>query len=272
MIAELQRLLAAQPKSQAIALALGRALLEAGEADGAARVLAALTNSRGSCRKRALAAVVEAERMKALQRSPAGYVRHLFDQFAPDYDRCMVADLNYRAPAILRALAEMVMGSMTDLDVLDLGCGTGLAAAAFRDVAQRLDGVDLSPRSIERARAREIYTDLFVADLEDFLQRHGRRYDLLIAADTLVYFGDLASVFRGAFRRLRGGRFFLFTVEKQVEPGFSLGPKRRYHHSGEYLRDAAVAAGFAVMGLLDCTPRFGAGQPVDGLAVALQRP
>ena len=33
-----------------------------------------------------------------------------------------------------------------------------------------------------------------------------------------------------------------------------------------------VGAGFAVMGLLDCTPRFDAGQPVDGLAVALQRP
>ena len=47
-----------------------------------------------------------------------------------------------------------------------------------------------------------------------------------MAADTLVYLGDLARVFAGACQRLKPDGFFLFTVEKKVGEGFELGPKR----------------------------------------------
>src|SRR5947209_12947527 len=70
-----------------------------------------------------------------------GYVRTLFDQYAPRFDRALT-DLNYSAPAVLRdAVAKYAtrVGTM-----LDLGCGTGLAGAAFRAHADWLIGVDLS--------------------------------------------------------------------------------------------------------------------------------
>ena len=70
----------------------------------------------------------------------------------------MVHDLGYRAPQILRSLAEMLMiGLDGPLDILDLGCGTGLAGEAFKSLARRLDGIDLSPLMIERAKGRGIY-------------------------------------------------------------------------------------------------------------------
>ena len=38
---------------------------------------------------------------------PAAYVRSLFDQYAPDFDRALLDDLDYRGPAVLlRAVAE----------------------------------------------------------------------------------------------------------------------------------------------------------------------
>src|SRR5256714_6104794 len=70
-----------------------------------------------------------------------GYVRTLFDQYAPRFDRAL-ADLNYSAPAMLRDTVTehgTRFGSM-----LDLGCGTGLAGAAFRSHVDWLVGVDLS--------------------------------------------------------------------------------------------------------------------------------
>ena len=49
-------------------------------------------------------------------------------------------------------------GSMRFGAMLDLGCGTGLAGAAFRPQVDRLTGVDLSPAMIAQARARASMT------------------------------------------------------------------------------------------------------------------
>ena len=68
----------------------------------------------------------------------------------------------------------MVMPGRAELAILDLGCGTGLAGAAFKPLAARLDGVDLSPAMIEKARARQIYDHLQVADLQTALGRPDR--------------------------------------------------------------------------------------------------
>ena len=69
----------------------------------------------------------------------------------------MIGQLAYAAPQILRDLADLVMPGREQLAILDLGCGTGLAGAVFKPLAARLDGIDLSPAMIEKARARGIY-------------------------------------------------------------------------------------------------------------------
>ena len=99
--------------------------------------------------------------------------------------------------------------------VLDLGCGTGLAGAAFRSRAAYLSGVDLSPAMIEKARARDIYDALAVGDLETALAQEGPAFDLILAADTLVYLGDLAPVFGVIATHLSPDGYFLFTAEAQ---------------------------------------------------------
>jgi predicted TPR repeat methyltransferase len=155
--------------------------------------------------------------------------------------------------------------------ILDLGCGTGLAGLAFKDIAARLDGIDLSPAMLEKARARQIYDDLKVTDLETALAAMPGRYDLLICADTLIYFGDLDPVLAGARIALKEAGTFLFTVEKKDGAGFELGPKRRWRHSESYVRDLARTHGYEVAGLLTASPRTEAGKPVEGLAVAIRK-
>ena len=269
-IAELERAVALEPDSRAARLALGTAWLEAGEADKAIVTLSPLIRPRSAYRAVAKRKLEQAEQLRELQRSPPAYVRHLFDQFSHQYDRQMVEDLAYCAPVILRRLAGLLGCAPCTVDILDLGCGTGLAGEYFRPLARRLDGIDLSPRMIAEAKRKRIYDRLAVGDIEVFLGARGRNYDLLIAADTLVYFGDLSAVFRGAKRRLRPGGWFLFTVERHIAGGFALGPKRRYRHSADYIRESAGESGLDCMGLIDCVPRKDAGEPVDGFAIALR--
>jgi predicted TPR repeat methyltransferase len=263
-IAELQRALRLDPGLVRARELVAAAWLKAGEADKALGALNELDDPPA-------AMVAAAEAIKRSLRSDPGYVRHLFDQFSADYDSRMIGQLGYAAPQILLDLTAMVMPGREQLSILDLGCGTGLAGAAFRPLAARLDGIDLSPAMVEKAKARNIYENLAVADVETALSAPGPGYDLILAADTLVYLGDLATVFGAAHARLHPDGFFLFTVEKADGEGFELGPKRRWRHSEGYLRDLAGRAGFQVVGLVAAAPRHEAGQPVAGFAVALAR-
>ena len=62
---------------------------------------------------------------------------------------------------------------------------------------------------------------------------------------------------------------FLLRVVLADTADFELGPKRRWRHSEDYLRNEATRAGLDIAGLLACHPRSEAGIPVEGLAVAL---
>ena len=214
----------------------------------------------------------DAENVLSAARSDPRYVRQLFDQFSLDYNSRMLGQLGYRAPAILLELAQFLgIDGAKPLGILDLGCGTGLMGEAVCPWASRLDGVDLSPAMIAKARAKEIYDELCVADICVWLDQPGRTYDLILAADTFVYLGDIATLLSAAYRRLADGGHFLFTAESKDGDGFELGPKRRWRHSENYLRQSAGSAGLNVAGLMPCVPRTEAGQPVPGLAIALRR-
>lgn len=263
-IAEFQRVLRLDPDNGEARYLIGCAWLDAGEADLALAAFAALSDMPGLEGR-----IAEAVAMKARPRSDAGYVRHLFDQFSTDYDSRMLGQLSYQAPMILRELASLVIPGRTNLDVLDLGCGTGLSGAAFKDRAARLVGVDLSPAMIAAARARGVYDALIVGDIESGFGT--MEYDLVVAADTLVYLGDLETTFAKVGAALRSGGTFLFTVEAKDADGFELGPKRRWRHSENYLRTLAARHSFTVAGLMACVPRQEAHAPVNGFAVALTK-
>jgi predicted TPR repeat methyltransferase len=268
-IAEYQRALRLQPQNGEARLKLGLAWLEAGETDVALEQFAKLDPASVP---ELAAHIARAEAMRRLTRSDAGYVRHLFNQFSANYDDWMRRQLQYRAPEILRELADLVMPGAHDLVILDLGCGTGLGGAAFADLAASLDGIDLSPAMIAHARERHIYRRLTVTDFETVLADGGPDYDLVLAADTFVYFGDLAPTFAAVARRLKPGGYFLFTAENSAGPDFALGAKRRWSHSETYLRNLGATAGLQLAGIVACAPRSEANVPVDGLAVAFSKP
>jgi len=264
-IAELQRALRIDPDLTEARAALGRAWLAAGEPERALDVVASLDQSFEGAD-----IAGRANAMRSQPRSDPGYVRHLFDQFAANYDVRMRQELSYAAPEILKQLTSLVIPDAHALSILDLGCGTGLAGAAFKPLARRLDGIDLSPKMISLARSRAIYDSLCVGDIEA-PPADDLTYDLVLAADSFVYLGDLGKALHAAAHRLRPSGFLLFTVEKDEGTSFSLGAKRRWRHSEVYLRVESQRARLTVAGLLACVPRTEAGHAVDGLAVALEK-
>lgn len=198
--------------------------------------------------------------------------RDAFDQVAPRYDQMVLGELGYRAHQHLRVLVSRLAGRLVPpLSILDLGCGTGLAGECFKDLTRggRLDGIDISPAMIEEARRRGVYDELIVADFETFLSLSGRSYDLILCADAIVYFGDLAATFAGVASRLDPDGAFLFTCEAKNGEDWELTEANRFRHSEAYLRAAAEGAGLSWLDAMDCIPRYERGAPVAGFAIAL---
>lgn len=201
-------------------------------------------------------------------RAGDAYVRAEFDDFAERFDRQLIENLNYHAPQALAAvLADVLPSPAAQWDILDAGCGTGLCAPLLRPHARRLVGVDLSTGMLEQARRRGGYDDLVEAELTEFLQGHPREFDVVLSADTLVYFGDLASVLAAAHAALRPGGRLAASLEALDGEGFALSFSGRFQHSRSYVEQALREAGFADVRIAADSLRKEAGQPVASWVV-----
>ncbi len=203
---------------------------------------------------------------------PKEYIQHLFDQYAKNYDLHMTGSLAYEAPQKLKLLLEHHF-EIKDLKIADLGCGTGLSGVAFKPCASLLHGVDLSPKMLEHAKQKNIYHKLVHADLLDFLNSANIPYDLLLAVDTLNYFGDLTPVFHGAHHALTPTGLLLFSLESsdtQSEP-WLLQKSGRFSHAKKYIQQKAVDHGFEIIALEKSALRRQNHEPVMGWLCLLQR-
>ena len=204
---------------------------------------------------------------------PPAYVARLFDDYAPRFDQHLTEALGYRGPqVIVAALDEVAPGRRFDV-ALDLGCGSGLMGRALRGRVGRLVGVDLSGGMVAKARETGLYDELAVGDLVAFLEcRPAGGAALCVAADTLVYLGDLTRVARAAAAALTPGGLFVFTVESGEDAPFALGEGLRFRHSDAHLREAAEAAGFVVATHSGVSTRREAGAAIAGRLAALRKP
>ncbi len=204
-------------------------------------------------------------------RAPDRCIRELYARFAAYYERNMCGDLEYQAPDRLSEALASELGDAQGLDILDLGCGTGLASTFLRPRARRLAGIDLSPEMIEKARLTDAYDTLDVAEITDWLGRDTAMFDLVVACDTLIYFGDLRQVLVPASRRLRPGGTIAFTVERGDEQTFRLTDSGRYVHSEAHIRAAAEEAGLIVARIAEVQLRYEYGEAVIGLVAVLKQ-
>jgi predicted TPR repeat methyltransferase len=205
------------------------------------------------------------------QRASDDFVRATFDGFADDFDK-VVQNLNYRAPQLLQAAVEAFCAeSGGRLDILDAGCGTGLCGPLLRTWAKRLVGVDLSSGMLDRARRRQAYDELVEAELTSYLRQYPGSFDLIVSADTFVYFGDLDPVLSAACGSLRGGGCLAFTLEQlnaaHQDAAYVLGSHGRYAHTENYVRQRLAATGLDARSLERIILRREGGHDVAGLLV-----
>ncbi|MEO0681731.1 MAG: methyltransferase domain-containing protein [Pseudomonadota bacterium] len=213
------------------------------------------------------------------------YVRTLFDQFAENFEETLVEHLAYRVPETLAERLRLMPG-LERPETLDLGCGTGLAAAALDGWTGAVTGVDLSEEMLARADAREIYAELYVAEAVGFLEtaawpdQDGERlgpWDLILATDVMPYLGAMERFAAAAAASLRPRGRLAFSTETLPEAAFEgrgwrIGPHQRYHHAPDYVREAMEGAGLSVDWTESLTIRLNEGVPEPGHIYITRKP
>jgi len=269
--ASYRRAIAAKPALSQPYLNLGRLLQQLGK-----------TEEARSCYAEALARglepgvfrhLLDAAEGASTAQAPPDYVRATFDAFAQQFDRHLTDTLDYHVPELLgSALRET--SPPAQMDILDLGCGTGLCGEQLRDLARRMVGVDLAPKMLELARRRGCYSELALAEAGQYLAAQPQAgFDLVFAADVLIYIGDIGQIVREAARVLRPGGRFAFSIEQpsQACDSYRLEQSGRYAQSLAYVRGLAREAGFAERSCREVAIRKHGAQALRGQLLVLQR-
>ncbi len=201
-------------------------------------------------------------------RASNAFIEATFDSFASSFES-KLERLSYRAPALIGAMLEdFGVERSHHLDVLDAGCGTGLCGAIVAPFARRLVGVDLSEGMLAHAKDKNVYHALTKAELTEYLRDHSEAFDLIVSADTLVYFGDLTGVIAALAGALRPNGLVVFTLEHAVADSvdYRLELHGRYSHARGYVERLLTLSGLQSK-IIQAELRTEAGAPVPGLVI-----
>lgn len=203
---------------------------------------------------------------------PPGFISRLFDSYAVRYDEHLTAFLEYKVPEAMKKMLENSTAlDNQPLQVIDIGCGTGLSAPWLKEAASEFTGIDLSSDMLAIAKQKNIYSKLILGDIQPELEKT-KDNDLIIAADVLTYFGDLKNIIQSVYNCLRIKGYFIFSVERcDQEQPYILHHSLRYAHNKQYILELSKNLGFTVIDFEQMIIRKDHGRSVEGYLVLIQK-
>mmetsp|Transcript_11790 Transcript_11790/g.25948 ORF Transcript_11790/g.25948 Transcript_11790/m.25948 type:complete len:621 (+) Transcript_11790:56-1918(+) len=188
-----------------------------------------------------------------------------------------------------RFLRPLVEGPLVGVDLstkmlelaakcsLKEGCGLKVEETVGDSESAAVEEAEEDVRSSTRLYDHLKSLDLETATLDELYSGYesplasGDGFDLIVAADVLVYFGDIQKLLTN-FAKLNNQNedaFLIFSCERIEEAdapstGWKLQPSGRYAHSKSYVVKVAKEAGYRLIGYEEIVPRMEKGEPVQG--------
>ena len=204
---------------------------------------------------------------------PESATRALFDDMAGVFDQHLVGSLGYKLP---KQVADWILQKYPsrELNVLDLGCGTGLLGVCLGPLQGYIVGVDLSSKMIEQAVRHGVYYSIHQVGILDALQGTPENlYEVVAALDVFTYLGDLSQAIPNAHRVAKPNGYVIFSCERalETEADWLLRPTKRYAQKQSHVESLCRAAGFAEVTVQDTTIRFEGTEPINGFLVVARK-
>ncbi len=251
-------------------ISLGEALLDNKRVDAA--LLAYREALRLAPGNKIALHMVEALEKQTSGKGESDYVSTLFDSYAAHFDQHLKT-LHYAVPD---KMAELLRNHALPPNAasLDLGCGTGLVAAALSDRERVFDGIDIAPKMIEQARERGLYRNLRAGDILDVIETDPQfrgPYGLVTAGDVFIYIGKLDAIFSTVRDLLDAEGLFVFSVERSDDADVAVRSSGRFAQSVSYIEKLSKNFGFEELERHELPVRTEAGAQIPGLIFVLRK-
>lgn len=206
-------------------------------------------------------------------RASNAYIEKTFNEFAERFEENLVAQLGYNGHEMIgHALRRLGLPRAT-LNGLDAGCGTGLCGPVVRPYVHKLIGIDLSAQILALARQKNSYDELINIELSVYMRAHPNEFDLIVAADTLIYFGELDSPLSAMRNSLKKDGIVICTFEEalDINAGYKLNPSGRYSHDRAYLSSLFEGHRLKIVSMEPFVVRQEFERPVQALIITAQK-
>lgn len=186
-----------------------------------------------------------------IKKADLGYVRDIFDIFAPDFEEVLTS-LEYNAPNLIRDEMARIYGTKpkAKLRILDVGCGTGFCGEFLENYAAKkgLEGIDISKKMLKEAARKNKYSKLINGEILSYLKENNNPYDLMVAADVFTYFGELEDLFEYINKSLEESGRIIFTISENNhdKSRYFLHASGRFLHSKNYVEDVLKKSCFKI--------------------------
>jgi predicted TPR repeat methyltransferase len=190
----------------------------------------------------------------------------------------------WKEPAIpgkmVAAAFEQMVSTTAPLDVVDLGCGSGAVGQLIRRPHIRhLDGIDISPEMLAKAKLKSVYNGLYQDDLVGFLVKTHQSYDVAVSAAALIHLGDLQPTIMAVAGRLKQNGLLIFTVfaSDDSSADFVIHPVKKlahggcYAHRAGYIADLAEKTDLVLERIMRQVHEDHDGRPIHGFLVVLRK-
>jgi len=137
---------------------------------------------------------------------------HAYSGWASDYDHDTVKGMGYVGPTLSFEQLDTYLDSK-NARVLDDGCGTGLVGEIMKDQGySRVDAMDLSREMLAEAKNKNVYNNVFKADMSRRLDIDDDRYDAIICVGTFTYAHVGPEAFKEMVRVTKPDGHIVFTI------------------------------------------------------------
>ena len=214
--------------------------------------------------------------VQEIQTSDLGYIKTIFDNFAPSFDN-ILTELDYCVP---QSIAEFIKENLkTKLfkkqQILDLGCGTGLCSEELKKIFPNEEyyGVDISDKMLNEASKKNIYKELYVDDITNFLTKNNNKYHVIIAGDVLTYMGDLKPLTKLLTKSTAFNGYLCFSISKNIynKNEYFLTPSGRFVHNISHVLRQLKYCGFEVVKTEEKVLRREGGKDVLGYIILVKK-
>ena len=155
-----------------------------------------------------------------------------YEAWADTYDE-EITENNYAQPSrCASALAQF--STIGEINVLDIGCGSGLSGLALNDFGfKNIDGCDFSPSMLEKAKSTNVYQKLFLADINEELDIEEETYDAVCAVGVLAFAHVRTEALRQMLRVVKSKGLLVIGLNEHYWEGGSVGEKIRELSEGD---------------------------------------